>query len=332
MGDLGHGGSSFAVRPSKRDCHTFATTIATLLVLAASASAAAQSASGAFGGAPADQLPSTKITAVPQVTVEARALEKRVHTFISNVTAVPYWSIDDPVQLWRRPICPLVAGLPRKEGEFIFDRLATVLTSIGAARGGPGCHPNFFIIVTAEPEAGLNEMWDRNWHVFGDASPTLVKRFIARPRPVRIWYNDILAGADQTPGTTSIVSTSNLASSPFDTLPTFEHDGNGLRARFAVLRDMLAVVAIVDSTKVAGLDWGQVTDYVAMTGLTKVDLDADVGNTPTILHLFTTSPESRPRGLSDWDKAFLKELYHSDVISRHQRKVVSQQMIQDLTR
>jgi hypothetical protein len=74
-----------------------ATSVATLLLLAASAVAGDQSA-------------------VPQVTVETRALEQRVHTYISNVTGVPFWSIDDPVQLWRRPICPLVAGLPREEG------------------------------------------------------------------------------------------------------------------------------------------------------------------------------------------------------------------------
>jgi hypothetical protein len=288
-----------------------ATSVATLLLLAASAVAGDQSA-------------------VPQVTVETRALEQRVHTYISNVTGVPFWSIDDPVQLWRRPICPLVAGLPREEGEFIFDRLAALLTSIGAPRGLTGCHPNFFIIVTPEPESVLNGAWDRNWHMFGSASPTLVKRFIATPRPVRIWYNDIPSSADHTPATASIVSTSNLAGTSFGGLPTFDHDGNGLRAEFIAVHDMLAVVAIVDITKVAGLDWKQVTDYIAMAGLTKIDLDAHVGETPSILQLFSASADSRPGGLSDWDKAFLQGLYHSEVISRHQRMAVSKRMVEDL--
>jgi hypothetical protein len=175
-------------------------------------------------------------------------------------------------------------------------------------------------------------VWDRNWHVFGDASPTLVKKFIDTPRPVRIWYNDIRAGKDGSPGTTSIVATSNLINSPFDGLPTFTHDGNGLRAEHVMVLDMLAVVAVVDITKVAGIDWGQVTDYIAMAGLTKVDLDADVGDTPSILHLFTASADSSPKGLSDWDQAFLRGLYHSNVFARHQRKIVSHRMVQDLLR
>jgi len=255
-------------------------------------------------------------------------LEEKVRTYISQITAVPVWSIDVPVQLWKRPICPLVAGLPAEEGEFVFDRLADVLTAIGATRGGPGCHPNFFIVVTSEPEALLNGVWGRNWHVFGDASATLVRRFIARPLPVRIWYNNTPASTDRSPVTTSIVSADKFAG--LDGVPTYTHDGNGLRARFVAVDDMLAVVAIVDIEKVAGLDWGQVTDYIAMAGLTKVDLDADVGDAPTVLRLFTAPADSRPQGLSEWDKVFLRELYHTDVGSRHQRKDVSHHMVRDL--
>jgi hypothetical protein len=312
------------MRLPRRDLNAFAM----LLFIAASAVAGEQSASSSFGP---DEPPSTKVAAVPQVTVEARVLEKKVQTYISNVSRVPFWSNDDPVQLWRRPICPVVAGLPREEGEFIFDRLADVLTAIGATRGAAGCRPNFFVLVTPEPETVLNGMWDRNWNMFGDASPTLVKRFIAEPRPVRIWYNNIPSTADHIQATTSIVATSNLAGTSFAGLPTVDHDGNGLRAQHVWVHDMLAVVAIVDITRVAGLDWGQVTDYIAMAGLTTVDLDADVGDTPSILHLFTASADSRPDGLSDWDRAFLKELYHSDVMSRRQRMEVSHRMVRDLT-
>jgi len=39
-----------------------------------------------------------------------------------------------------------------------------------------------------------------------------------------------------------------------------------------------------------------------------------------------------PAGLSDWDIAFLKGVYHTDPISVHQRWAISQQMVQDLSR
>jgi hypothetical protein len=312
-----------------RPIWSIATIVATLLLFGAAATASEQSSPSDV--ASAGQPGSGKVTASPQVTVEARVLKSRVHSFVAKITEGSFASFDDPVQLWRRPICPLVAGLPREEGEYIFEHLTAVLTLVGATRGRTGCHPNFFVVATSEPESVLNGVWDHNPHAFGGASPTLVEQFIAKPRPVRLWYNTIPASAEGSP-VTYTVGFSNLVGSQFDGIPTFYHDGNGLRQRFAVVRDMLAVVAIVDLTRVAGLDWAQVTDYIAMAGLANVDLDANVGDTPTILHLFATPADSAPKSLSDWDVALLQGLYHSDATSRHQRMAVTQQMVQDLMR
>jgi hypothetical protein len=146
---------------------------------------------------------------------------------------------------------------------------------------------------------------------------------------VRIWYNDVAASADGSPLTTSMPTAS---SAQLDGVPTYSSDGNGLRAQFRAVRDMLAVVAIVDVTKVAGFDWAQVTDYIAMAGLTKIDLDGGSGDTPSILRLFNAPPDSRPQSLSEWDRAFLQGLYHTDARSRHQRTAVSHVMVQHLTR
>lgn len=315
-------------RGARRMCNV-ATIVATLLLFGATATASEQSSSSdvALAGEPV----SGKVTAPPQVTVEARVLRRKVHSFVSKITAGSGSTFDDPVQLWRRPICPLVAGLPREAGESVFSHLTAVLTLVGATRGGTGCRPNFFVVATSEPEAVLQGVWDRNSRAFGGASPTLVRQFIAKPRPVRIWYNTIPSSAEGAP-VTYTVSFSNLTGSQFDGIPTFYHDGNGLRQRFSVVRDMLAVVAIVDLTKVAGLDWAQLTDYIAMAGLANVDLDANVGDTPSILHLFATPADSAPKGLSDWDVALLQGLYHTDALSRHQRMAVTRQMVQDLMR
>ena len=275
-------------------------------------------------------------TSLSQVTVEGHLLEEKARSFVMNVTGASGFFMDAPVQLWRRPICPYVAGLPRQEGQFAFDHLEAVLTSIGVPRGKVGCHPNFFFIVTAEPESVLNGAWKRNWHLFGDASPSIVKQFIRTPRPVRVWYNNILSGEDSpAAGAAHIPALMNdplLAESLFGAIPSIEHDGNGVRARFVAFNDLLAVVAIVDPTKLQGVDWTQVVEYVVIAGLTRVDPDVDLGDTPSILHLFTAAAGARPAGLSEWDRFFLKELYGTDPTLRSQRFEVSHRMVSDLQR
>jgi hypothetical protein len=277
---------------------------------------------------------SSNSASLPQVTVEGHLLEKKTWRFAINVTAASGFFLDEAVQQWRRPICPFVAGLPPSDGQFVFDHLVSVFDSVGVPRGKAGCHPNFFFVVTDEPETLLKGAWKRNWHLFGDVSPTLVERFIHTRRPVRVWYNNILAGADGPAVAAATVpalsSDPMFAASPFAETPAVTSDGNQLRARFTVTNELLSVIAIIDPTQVQGLTWVQVTDYVAMSGLTRTAPDVDVGDTPSILNLFSAAAGPRPEELSGWDRDFLKDLYLADPGRRGQRLQVSHQMARDL--
>jgi hypothetical protein len=109
--------------------------------------------------------------------------------------------------------------------------------------------------------------------------------------------------------------------SPAQTAPRFDYGG---------VRPLANVMAIVDLNRVAGFDLRQFVDYVVMAGLTRVDLDANFGDAPTILRLVSATGKDRPMGLSDWDKALLKELYATSPFSRSQRIEVSMHMAHDL--
>jgi hypothetical protein len=271
---------------------------------------------------------------LPQVTIEAHTLEQKARSFVMNVTAASGFFMDAPVQLWRRPICPMIAGLRRQEGQAVFDRIDDVLTSIGVPHGQVGCHPNFFVIVTNEPESVLRGAWQRNWHLFGDASLSDVKQFIGTQRPVRVWYNTILDGQDgpatTTQGVPALAGDPTLNGSWIAEVPAIASGDDGVRARFQAFNDLLAVVAIVDPTELQGFNWTQVADYIVMAGLTRVAPDVTLGGTPSILGLFTVAAGSRPMGLSDWDRTFLKELYGTDPTWRGQRFEVSRLMVRDL--
>jgi hypothetical protein len=77
--------------------------------------------------------------------------------------------------------------------------------------------------------------------------------------------------------------------------------------RYDVFGFSLALV-VIDTTFPQGVKLGQVADFAAMVGLADVDLDADIGDAPSILRLFAASSDAPPSGLSTWDQAFLSAL------------------------
>jgi hypothetical protein len=74
------------------------------------------------------------------------------------------------------------------------------------------------------------------------------------------------------------------------------------------------------------LNVGQLADYVAMVGLAEIRVDADLGETPTILQLFQES-KNPPQGLSAWDQAFLYSLYNTRQASVLQASSIKTSML-----
>jgi hypothetical protein len=83
---------------------------------------------------------------------------------------------------------------------------------------------------------------------------------------------------------------------------------------------------------VAGLQFGQLADYIAMIAMTELDPDAPLGTAPTILRLFTDrAADATPAaGLTPWDRAFLKALYHTPLKETMQRSAITTLMLHSL--
>src|SRR4029077_3073873 len=64
-----------------------------------------------------------------------------------------------------------------------------------------------------------------------------------------------------------------------------------------------SVIVVVDRNQVAGLQFGQLADYIAMIAMTELDPDAPLGTAPTILRLFADRAAGAPppAGLTPWD-------------------------------
>jgi hypothetical protein len=251
-------------------------------------------------------------------------LEQRVHAYVSGITRRGYGT--ESLVRWRKPICPLVAGLTSDQGEFILYGVTQAAAAAGAPLGSEECRPNLYVVVASEPERLLERWHKRSRGLFGDAPPSTVRQFLQdEPRPVRAWYNTELVCGDGV-GTPKLQRGADLS---------FRESSSGCFIKDTRLQsnyvDIFAsVIVIVDADLIKDIKLGQLADYVAMIGLAKMDVDANVGDAPTILRLFAAATDSAPPNMSPWDRAFLEALYRTPQRSRHQRSIIANRVVRDV--
>jgi hypothetical protein len=285
--------------------------------------------------APAKSQPSDLST----ITVEARraraTLEKQVSTFVTGV--MTHYS-DESLARWDTAVCPLVAGLPRDAGEFVLARLSQIVRSVDAPLAAEDCRANLYVIVTREPDLLLKSWRRRDAHIFGNAPPGTIRRFLNTPRPVRVWYNADISASD------GVLSSSTLAGSVGGVASNGAlGGGNGgtnsyptntrpkpSRLIWNEVQALSSVIVIVDSTKLKAVSIGQLADYIGLIALAEVRLDTDSGTAPTILHLFADSKAATPQQLSAWDQALLKSLYDTPQKSVMQLSQIKTGVLQSL--
>jgi hypothetical protein len=312
-----------------------------MAALAATAAAVGDSAPPASGDtappASSDAVPPASAYAVPRAPrsvgtvapgdvpvaaeVEARrlTLEKQVKAFVAEIT---HRVDDESIPRWRRPLCPLVAGLSRDQGEYVLSRLSSVALAAGVPLGKSSCRANFYVVVTNEPAAVVRAIKKRNSAMFGGAAPSVVRRFIERQVPVRAWHNLRFEGPAGNPAITS---------GPRDYTHSVGRGGIPTRLDRIFVQTIYSTIVVVDGQHVAGLEVRQLADYVAMVGMVDLADFADTSGVPTILRLFADRTAA-PRGLTEWDSAFLGAVYDTRQEDVLQRSEISRRIVRDLGR
>jgi hypothetical protein len=291
----------------------------------ASAAMAALSllAVGAIAAQPLPSAPQSQ-SELQSVTVEGRrervTLERRVKTFVSSITTTPY---QESLAQWQKeiPICPEVSGLPYEDGEYVLARLSQIARDAGASLAGEVCSVNLRVVVTSVPDELAAEWSKRNPAMFGDASTSKLRQFLKTTAAVRVWYNTSLFQGNGLPCRITLN----------DALPYCEQDAETAQVRIAALRDFFSVIVVVNANKIKGISMGQLAGYIGMVGLAEIRINAKLGDAPTILQLFTEPANAPPLGLSTWDEAYLKALYHTQHDDRTQLLAIKTSIINEVT-
>lgn len=253
-------------------------------------------------------------------------LQKRLFDFVTRVThSAPS---NGSLRRWIVPVCPLTAGLAKDPAEFVLARISTAARDASVPLAPEKCQPNFYVVVTQDPEGLIKGWLKRDPRAFGDVPDSVTRTFVEKSRPVRVWYNVSFRGHDGvplTPGGTFELGTALSA-------PTNKHATDS-RLTLSDVTELGSVMVVVDLKSVAGLQFGQLADYIAMVGLSEVSLDADLGAAPSVLQLFAKGSApgpASPQGLTVWDQAFLKALYTTQQASVMQRSEITHAMLESV--
>jgi len=240
------------------------------------------------------------------IIVVGERLQEMVRDFVGEVAVAP--GSEQQLARWDGRICPLVAGLPARQMQYVADRIAQRAHQVDIETEGPGCRANILIFVTPDASRLATGIVDEFRTLVGYYSTTgestlgrgELEAFSTSGAPVRWWHvNQTVSGDGQE------------LSGDLGGTQVIRNGAPPSRLRRATRQDFLRVLIIVDARQAQGLQFQALADYLAMVSLAQLDADGETTGTPTILNLFADrdSGAAMPAGMTQWDEAYLEGLY-----------------------
>jgi hypothetical protein len=238
---------------------------------------------------------------------------------------------------WQGSICASVRGIPDPAvAALVLARMTAAVAQTGLQAGKPGCKPNLTIAFTDDARGLVAQVKSKRRSALPRFDPVLFSRLDSPTLPVRWWH--VLAPAGPSGGA-STADAGALASASSNAMPLGNvlpagPDAIGTNSWNSSLVDTnlsiwaRAGVAVVDVNLANGVSLEALADYIALVMLAPMRLPPDAPGVPSVLSLFDGS--SKPTGLSQWDRAFLKGLYAMQMNRSAQRQ--RQQLISAMAR
>jgi hypothetical protein len=277
------------------------------------------------------------------ITVEAKRKEReelrlQIDQFVESAVVHHF---GESLMRWDTQVCPLVAGLPRDQGEFMLRRLSQAVRDAGAPLAPEKCTANLFVLVSSQADRILEEIRKKRPGLFDTTNGVgALQHFMRTERPVRVWYNwqnkgdagggfSIIAafigsGGGSMGGTTGPAAPSAAGAD----WGTFRMPNS--RLSLTVTKSINTAIIIVDLPRMKDVNVGQISDYIAMVGLAEINLDRTVVSAPSVLRLFSEAGETPLEGMSPWDQALLKSLYASRAASVMQISEMESHMVDSI--
>lgn len=237
-------------------------------------------------------------TTSEEIVVSGERFRDMVRSFVQEV-APPEMS-EDQLARWNSRYCPLMAGIPARQAQYLVDRMSQRAFALGLRPGDENCRPNVLVFVTPDADVLAAALADDRdlvaYYNNSDHGNSLgqdaLAQFVSSDAPVRWWH------VAQTVSQRGTVITNSGE--------TIRADATRLSR--ATRQDFNRVLVIVDARQASGMQFEALGDYLAMVTLAQLDANADTTQVPSILNLFVQR-QAPPARLTDWDLAYLRGLY-----------------------
>ncbi len=270
------------------------------LVLAGSAQAQSPTAQAA----PTQEAPSAQTDAeLGDIDVTGyRSVREQAEAFVEEVAEAPRGR---GLARWDREVCVGAAYMSPRYAQFMIDRVAAHALELGLEVGGPDCRPNIMIVASADPDRLARELVEDDPYAYRpsmgptDLGRRALSEFQTTDAPVRWWHVSLPVMKDS--GEIAVRLRGE------DARFVNVHDASRLRSN--VREDLARVLIVIDANRIPEVQFGALSDYVAMVALAQIDPDVDPAGWDTVLNLF--NPDKGVEGLTDWDRDYLKALYEA---------------------
>jgi hypothetical protein len=190
---------------------------------------------------------------------------------------------------WDRKVCIRIDGLEAQHAAFVKARIGALADELGVgAVKSANCTPDITIIFALDADAVAATIVKRYPELIGEIDLGAVnkrtKAVYLAPHAVR-WFGQDWLKPDQL--------------------------GVASRLRVNSRQTFTAIVSVVDLTKLQGIAWGQLADFLAFVAMSRPDFDQVYSDPGTILSLFTLRDSGKPlpTGLTALDASLLSNLY-----------------------
>jgi hypothetical protein len=218
------------------------------------------------------------------------------------VAAPPAFAQDDegPLARFEDPICPGVVGLQREAAEIAVTRIRNNAKAFGRRLAPEGtCEPNLIVAVVEDGLAFAERMRSNASWLFSELSQDDRAVALDEAGPARVILRIRPRSRDGVP----IPRREDLVSIP-ETTMWMAHS----KIYTATRNDILYSLVLIDRDEARGTTIRQLADYATYRSLTRTLPQTPEARADSILSLFDGGAQ-RPSGLTDFDRAYLTELY-----------------------
>ncbi|MBA4160988.1 MAG: hypothetical protein C0515_02645 [Novosphingobium sp.] len=234
-----------------------------------------------------------------------------------------------PAARWTEPICLRVVGLSDRQAAIVDARIreAAVMVRAPLARGK--CSANAIVSFTGNGADVTSQINRRAPNRMREVPEALRKRYLTDAMPIRWWYSTGIGAADgmaaSSVGAPGVFfensdATANALNISGDEGTIVTHRSSLVSTQVA--RSIHNATVIVDASQTGGVAIETLADFAALVLLAEVKPGARSSSISVLAAFGGYDP---PKGLTDWDMAFLKALYRIPLdrtAGRHRNQLV----------